>query len=230
MRVHPINENIEDGVIQTAQLREMNREITPGNPEEDMITESDSEIDYDNLCIICLENFMHMQISLPCNHIFHISCIIKWVYYQTREKQTTRCPICKIPYDFKEFANKIFVIYITCINASINKLDLLLIAGTISRSQKKYIIKLKKEYKDALNLFKNINDSSIPGLLQYEIMPLPEDVINLVHRTELQIATAKNECTDNLLPSKHLLTKCKIYILLKQNAIVKCFLNIIKPS
>ena len=223
MRVHPINENIDivGPVIQVNQS---------GNSEEDMITETDSDVDYDNLCIICLENFMHKQISLPCNHIFHIPCIIKWGHHQIKEKRTTRCPICKIAYDFKEFTNKIFLIYINTINSIINKLDLLLTKGNISRQQKLHIIKQKKEYKDVLNLFKNVKNFSISKLLIYEIQPLPENIACLVHRTELQIAIAKDEYTDNLLPPKHFLNRYKICISLKQNAIVKYFLNIFNSS
>ena len=131
-----------------------NREIVQGNSEEDMITENDNEIDYDNLCIICLENIMHKQISLPCNHIYHIPCIIKWACHQRKETRTTRCPICKVQYNFKELTKKIFSIYTTNTHLIINKLDLLLTKGNIYRSQKIRIIKLKKEYNNTLNLLK----------------------------------------------------------------------------
>ena len=46
---------------------------------------------YENICIICLENFEDKIIKLNCNHYFHRKCINKW------RKINDKCPICRKP-------------------------------------------------------------------------------------------------------------------------------------
>ena len=45
-------------------------------------------------CSICLESNEKDNCfgKLPCNHIFHITCILQWVY-----KNNKTCPICRTP-------------------------------------------------------------------------------------------------------------------------------------
>jgi len=52
-------------------------------------------------CAICLQKFKGTDIikEFPCKHIFHKSCILKWI------KNSDMCPLCK--YDITEEVNKI---------------------------------------------------------------------------------------------------------------------------
>ena len=44
----------------------------------------------DNVCIICREEMTVMCKKLPCNHIFHVSCLRSWF-----QRQQT-CPTCRL--------------------------------------------------------------------------------------------------------------------------------------
>ena len=44
----------------------------------------------DNVCIICREEMTTNAKKLPCNHIFHISCLRSWF-----QRQQT-CPTCRM--------------------------------------------------------------------------------------------------------------------------------------
>lgn len=46
----------------------------------------------EDTCTICLETLDEETISLPCNHLFHKSCIIPWL-----ENKST-CPLCRTEY------------------------------------------------------------------------------------------------------------------------------------
>ena len=52
-------------------------------------------------CSICLVKYKKSDLikELPCNHIFHKNCILKWI------EKSNVCPICK--YDITEDVNKI---------------------------------------------------------------------------------------------------------------------------
>lgn len=45
-------------------------------------------------CSICLESNEKDNCfgKLPCNHIFHVTCILQWV-----NKNNKTCPICRVP-------------------------------------------------------------------------------------------------------------------------------------
>ena len=51
-------------------------------------------LSYEN-CMICLNNFIidELIITLPCNHIFHSSCLRKWICFKGV------CPLCKTDID-----------------------------------------------------------------------------------------------------------------------------------
>nr|6A3Z_A Chain A, E3 ubiquitin-protein ligase synoviolin [Homo sapiens] len=44
----------------------------------------------DNVCIICREEMVTGAKRLPCNHIFHTSCLRSWF-----QRQQT-CPTCRM--------------------------------------------------------------------------------------------------------------------------------------
>lgn len=44
----------------------------------------------DNVCIICREEMVTASKKLPCNHIFHTSCLRSWF-----QRQQT-CPTCRL--------------------------------------------------------------------------------------------------------------------------------------
>lgn len=44
----------------------------------------------DNVCIICREEMVANAKKLPCNHIFHVSCLRSWF-----QRQQT-CPTCRM--------------------------------------------------------------------------------------------------------------------------------------
>ena len=43
-------------------------------------------------CTICLMSMNHVVMKLPCDHIFHIDCIVPW-----GQKKTT-CPLCRVQF------------------------------------------------------------------------------------------------------------------------------------
>ena len=50
-------------------------------------------VDSDNECCICLESNENDDCfgKLPCNHIFHVTCIFRWV-----NKNHVTCPVCRM--------------------------------------------------------------------------------------------------------------------------------------
>ncbi|XP_073138854.1 uncharacterized protein [Henckelia pumila] len=49
----------------------------------------DVDVNVDEICSICLEDFGCEILSMPCSHIFHEDCIKKWL------KSSHYCPICR---------------------------------------------------------------------------------------------------------------------------------------
>jgi hypothetical protein len=50
-----------------------------------------NEKKYEDECSICL-SYENNQITLPCNHHYHKTCILKWLNIETK------CPICRQSY------------------------------------------------------------------------------------------------------------------------------------
>lgn len=49
-------------------------------------------------CSICFENFSHAPLEqLPCFHLFHAKCLIRWL------ETNRRCPICRSELSEKQF-------------------------------------------------------------------------------------------------------------------------------
>lgn len=71
-----------DVILSRRAIRNMNTLYPDVNPEE--LT------DADNVCIICREEMQTASKRLPCNHIFHTSCLRSWF----QRHQT--CPTCRL--------------------------------------------------------------------------------------------------------------------------------------
>lgn len=57
-----------------------------------IINDSDDE----NACVICLENLDDEQsIHFHCGHIFHVHCILEWIYSLFEKNADISCPICR---------------------------------------------------------------------------------------------------------------------------------------
>ncbi|XP_012275801.1 E3 ubiquitin-protein ligase synoviolin A [Orussus abietinus] len=71
-----------DIVMSRRAIRNMNTLYPDATPEELAAV--------DNVCIICREEMMSASKKLPCNHIFHTSCLRSWF-----QRQQT-CPTCRL--------------------------------------------------------------------------------------------------------------------------------------
>ena len=65
--------------------RSNNRRNRRGNHPKSTLTFIEDEIE----CTICLMPMNHVVMKLPCDHIFHVDCIVPW-----GQKKTT-CPLCR---------------------------------------------------------------------------------------------------------------------------------------
>jgi hypothetical protein len=58
-------------------------------------------IDFNNLCSICGCNFVNDGHKLPCNHIFHYDCLLKFLQINiTNTNKTNECPYCRQKFDY----------------------------------------------------------------------------------------------------------------------------------
>lgn len=146
----------------------------------------------DDICSICLDS-IYDNISLPCNHIFHISCIINWINTQLNKNYIPSCPLCKNEYNLSQFIQKIIQNYIIQIEVIIAKLDFLLYNAILSKSQKNYILTLKRTYSKSKIQIRKAIDQKYFYLLKQKIY-LPDDIILLISDTETKlIANIKNK-------------------------------------
>lgn len=57
-----------------------------------VINNSDDE----NMCVICLESFNDERlIHFHCGHIFHLHCILEWIYSLFDKNTDISCPVCR---------------------------------------------------------------------------------------------------------------------------------------
>lgn len=49
----------------------------------------------DNICQICMSSIDSKQSVLPCKHIFHKTCIMKWIVNQKPMNAISACPTCR---------------------------------------------------------------------------------------------------------------------------------------
>ncbi|KAK6299346.1 hypothetical protein J4Q44_G00308560 [Coregonus suidteri] len=73
---------VTDAVMSRRAIRNMNT-LYPDATPEDLLAS-------DNVCIICREEMVTGAKKLPCNHIFHSSCLRSWF-----QRQQT-CPTCRM--------------------------------------------------------------------------------------------------------------------------------------
>ncbi|XP_078726461.1 E3 ubiquitin-protein ligase synoviolin [Lampetra fluviatilis] len=73
---------VTDAIMSRRAIRNMNTLYPDATPEELAAT--------DNVCIICREEMVTGAKRLPCNHIFHTSCLRSWF-----QRQQT-CPTCRM--------------------------------------------------------------------------------------------------------------------------------------
>lgn len=63
------------------------------SPEVNIIIDDSND---ENACVICLENLNDEQsIRFHCGHIFHIHCILEWIYSLFVRNADISCPICR---------------------------------------------------------------------------------------------------------------------------------------
>ena len=52
--------------------------------------------DDENSCVICLEGLdKERSIHFRCGHIFHIQCILEWIYNLFEKNTDISCPVCR---------------------------------------------------------------------------------------------------------------------------------------
>lgn len=73
---------VTDAIMSRRAIRNMNTLYPDASPEDLQAT--------DNVCIICREEMVTGAKKLPCNHIFHTSCLRSWF-----QRQQT-CPTCRM--------------------------------------------------------------------------------------------------------------------------------------
>ena len=96
MRITPLN-IITNPIINLCDLSEessvaLERRPSSDNNISDDISSMELDISQNNFCIICFTNYTCNSVSLPCNHTFHIYCIIKWSIIQRERGVPVSCP------------------------------------------------------------------------------------------------------------------------------------------
>jgi hypothetical protein len=183
MRIHPRNKDI------AAIIEEINRE---NNSEvyTTRTTEISNSESYNNLCAICIENINNNNnnnICLPCGHIFHISCILKWALVQKNRDMDTSCPFCKNIYNISMIIKKIRFQYINNLFKLIDQLNFLIKKGNINLYTRYRIYKLKNIYKQFIIIIKNDESLTKLPILSPNFISLPLDLIKLVSETETKL-------------------------------------------
>lgn len=173
----------------------------------------DSTIEYDNLCVVCLEsNKKRKNITLPCNHTYHAYCIIKWLLHQDTNKQTPCCPFCKQTCDGNKLINDIISTNLVTIENILKKLEY--ISKYCSRRQQRAnnIYTLKRKYTKLNSIFidlqhKEIKDPLACRWIYITITPLMENVIKLISEAEYNEANPETNIHNNCCTIKTLYEK-----------------------
>ena len=58
-------------------------------------------------CAICLTDIIVEDALLSCNHLFHVKCILKWSKCQIKKHNPPSCPLCRIEYNYTQFAKNV---------------------------------------------------------------------------------------------------------------------------
>jgi len=180
--------NIHNRFLNTEEsISELVTEHESGNEsdESDASTESDN---YNNECCICLVVINPESInniSLPCNHILHITCILRWTIVQTNGERVTCCPLCKGRYNSKTLINNVILRYKRKLAFLITQLDDLLKYYKLNKVNQKRIQNYRTAYKNLSAKITKKNLDLINFLASIKILPLPEDITKLITASEL---------------------------------------------
>ena len=180
------------------------------NPTEKEEEEEEEEEKKEYECCICLENIADNAIILPCNHIFHVYCIIHWTITRIKNDTYHFCPFCKSKYNYKALISDIISELREKINTNQKNLDLISKNCILDKYEKERILNYKKEYNKKLILVNthNTETAKLQLLLEIRIMPLPNDLILL---SKILFRTKKQEdfncclcsCLTHLISNVH---------------------------
>ncbi|WCJ41534.1 RING/U-box superfamily protein [Euphorbia peplus] len=75
----------------TAEYEERNYGMVPADPSSFGMMKSVKLEEEGATCSVCLEEVVDIASDMPCAHLFHENCILKWL-------QTSHvCPVCRFP-------------------------------------------------------------------------------------------------------------------------------------
>ena len=157
------------------------------------VTES-VDISLEKECCICLEDIIDEDLILPCNHRYHISCIIKWTVTQIKRNgpsSSTKCPYCKSTYNYKILSQTILFNFRKKVKNNLTDLNLILDKCKFNKTDKKHLINYIKIYK---KIQLHISYKYIPNichspelLLDITFPIIPENFLNLIDSTKIQV-------------------------------------------
>ena len=133
-------------------------------------------------CCICLENIKDNNILLPCNHTFHIYCIIRWIINRLEKQAPHSCPFCKSTYNYKVLVSTILSDMQYKVRGIIRNLEYLNKNCILDNSEKIRVATYKNHYTNDNNqityLIENYYSElhTLHILVQFRINPLPADV------------------------------------------------------
>ena len=136
------------------------------------------DTDYDNLCVICVENISCREMVLSCNHKFHIICITKWFNRCKKNVYPSICPICKHICNHKIFIKNVIKYNINYLNLQIKDLNFSKKYLKNSVIYKFKIHRLKTYYLQQLKKYTCI--SIQPELLEIPILTIPLELQQLI--------------------------------------------------
>jgi hypothetical protein len=134
-------------------------------------------------CAICLANINNILPHLPCKHIFHIECILKWSKTQRSKHKKSSCPICKRKYDINIYAKAILKHNCDLIANIINKLEFIINNNNLSfinYIQIKYLI-----YNYKIIFYKNKYEKQplTSNMLKTLNISLPSNIATIIDNT-----------------------------------------------
>ena len=142
----------------------------------------EKEKEKENECCVCLENINDNEIVLPCAHIFHIYCIIKWTIVRLKNNTYQCCPFCKYRYDYKALIITILSELREKIQTKLDDLELIIQNCDLDKYEKMRILKFQNDYNKMIYLF-NTNNSDIARLqllLKFREISLPNDIMDMI--------------------------------------------------
>lgn len=164
----------------------------------------------EDICAICLESVDTDNKFLPCDHLFHPLCIIRWSKQQIINDATHYCPYCKNSYEYNLLSNKIMLYHINYTQIYIQKCILVLQSNMVTPCDIKYIKKLLINYNNINCILKHEHKTYREHCYKSQyfdcyILPISSDFIKILSNIEqntLKETRDSSENTDNnnLLP------------------------------